>query len=353
MTIQQSLGPHSGSKPASSQQDGAMKGFDSEFHDLAHYIRVITDRIWEGRRVDDIHVYYSDPCIVETALSVSTSIDEVVAGTHATLAMFPDRRLLAEDVIQSGDSSGAYLSSHRIISPMTHLGAGNFGPPTGRRIHARTIADCVCLNNRIVHEWLVRDHAAIARQIGMTPQELAHQWLEQRGGWTKGIAGPAPHGYDSHISTDPLAVVYAQAIEGFAYRRGRRESVEQIYDDAAQQTGPGETVCYGQAEIASFWQGLFGALQVEHFAVEHLALQAGRFNSSVNGIADRVALRFRAKATHSLDDLGINRYGIHSGRAVELLGILHAEFSAGRVVREWVLVDDVAIWMQILAPASS
>ena len=349
MTLQPSLGPYLGSKPAPSQHDGAMKGFDPEFHDLAHYIRVITDRIWEGRRIDNIHLYYSDPCTVETALSVSSSIEEVVAGTQATLDMFPDRRLLAEDVIQSGDSAGGFLSSHRIISPMTHLGAGNFGPPTGRRIHARTIADCVCLNNRIVHEWLVRDHAAIARQIGMTPQGLAQQWLKQRGGWAKDVAGPAPHGYVSHISADPLAVLYSQAIEGFAHRRG---SVEQIYDDAAQQIGPGEITCYGRAEIASFWQGLFGALHVEHFAIEHLALQPGRFNSSVNGIADRVALRFRAKATHGLDDSGVNRYGFHSDRPVEILGILHAEFAADRVIREWVLVDDVAIWMQILTPAS-
>jgi predicted ester cyclase len=349
MTAQPPFDPHPGSKPAFSE-DGAMKGFDTEFHDLAHYIRVITDRIWEGRRLNDIHLYYSDPCNVETALSVSTSIEDVVAGTQATLAMFPDRRLLAEDVIQSGDSSGGYLSSHRIISPMTHFGAGNFGPPTGRRIHARTIADCVCLNNRIVHEWLVRDHAAIAKQIGMTPQGLAQQWLRQRGGWTKGVAGPAPQGYISHISTEPLAVLYAQAIEDFAYRRG---SVAPIYDDAAHQIGPGETTCYGQAEIASFWQGLFGALQVEHFAVEHLALQQGRFNSPAGDPADRIALRFRAKTIHGPDESGVNRYGIHSNRPVELLGILHAEFSAGRVIREWVLVDDVAIWMQILNPATS
>ena len=30
-----------------------MHGFDAEFRDLDHYIRVITDRIWEGRRPGD------------------------------------------------------------------------------------------------------------------------------------------------------------------------------------------------------------------------------------------------------------------------------------------------------------
>jgi hypothetical protein len=27
---------------------------------------------------------------------------------------------------------------------------------------------------------------------------------------------------------------------------------------------------------------------------------------------------------------------------------VHAEFFRGRVLREWVLIDDVALWMQVL-----
>ena len=30
------------------------------------------------------------------------------------------------------------------------------------------------------------------------------------------------------------------------------------------------------------------------------------------------------------------------------MGINHAEFFNGRVLREWVLVDDIALWMQVL-----
>ena len=172
-----------------------MRGFDAEFRDLDHYIRVITDRIWEGGRIDDIRLYYSDPCIVDTPAGVSTTVQSVIDGTRATLAMFPDRRLLAEDIIQSGDDTGGLLSSHRIISTMTHRGDGVFGEASGRRVHARTIADCVCKNNRIVHEWLVRDQGAIALQIGVPPRQLAQAWLEQRGvrftpgGIRRGAAG--------------------------------------------------------------------------------------------------------------------------------------------------------------------
>jgi hypothetical protein len=35
---------------------------------------------------------------------------------------------------------------------------------------------------------------------------------------------------------------------------------------------------------------------------------------------------------------------------VEIMGINHAELVHGRVLREWALVDEVALWMQILTP---
>jgi predicted ester cyclase len=315
-----------------------MKGFDAEFKDLDQYIRVITDRIWEGGRIDDIRRYYSDPCIVDTPAAVSTTVEEVVTGTRATLAMFPDRRLLAEDILWSGDEDGGFLSSHRIISTMTHRGDGVFGKATGRLIHARTIADCVCRDNRVVHEWLVRDQGAIARQVGLNPRDLAQNWLDQRGGWNKPLAGPPPAGYRSHVSEAAAAQSYAQAIEAFA--RGGRDAA--VYDEAVHHIGPGEATRYGQLEVSTFWSAMFAALQVETFAVEHLSLNRG------GGRPDRIALRWRAQARHTNHTTGDGMFGPASGRSVEIMGINHAELVHGRVLREWALVDEVALWMQIL-----
>ena len=313
-----------------------MAGFDPEFRDLDHYIRTITERIWEGRRIDDIYRYYSDPCVVETPSSVSTSIEDVIAGTKATLAAFPDRRLLAEDIIQSGDSQGGYLSSHRIISTMTHLGEGAFGTPTGNRIHVRTIADCVCKDNRIIHEWLVRDQAAIALHIGIPPRELAQRWLDERGGWNKPIAAAAPAHYVSHVGCESMAQGYVGVLQDLASQKGQ---VALAYDDAVHHIGPGGVTRFGRMEVAAFWRELFLALVVQSFDVEHLVLQTG------NGRADRVAIRWRARALHQ----GAGRYGNPTGKQVELMGINHVEIFNGRVLREWVLIDDVAVWMQVLA----
>ena len=336
-----------------------MKGFDAEFRDLDHYIRVITERIWEGRRIDDIHRYYSDPCIVETPGAVTNAVQDVIQGTEATLAQFPDRRLLAEDVIKSGDEAGGWLSSHRVISTMTHSGDGVFGPASGKRIHVRTIADCVCKNNQIVHEWLIRDQGAIARQIGMAPRELAQRWLDERG-WSKALAGAPPAGYRSHLSQEPLAQRYAEAVHDFALaapsdpvRLGTLTA--RAYDDAVQHIGPGETTRYGHAEVAQFWRELFAAFKVVDFKVEHLALNRGDDSQQAEHRdrrthrADRAALRWRAKARHEGEGL----FGKASGKPVEIMGICHAEFFRGRVMREWVLIDELALWMQLLDRAAS
>ena len=315
-----------------------MQGFDAEFRDLDHYIRVITDRIWEGRRIADIHRYYAEGCAVESPAAVTLGIEPVMAGTRATLAAFPDRRLLAEDVIISGDDIGGYLSSHRIFSPMTHAGPGAFGPPTGKPVHARTVADCVCIDNRIVHEWLVRDQAAIARQIGLHERDLAQRWLDERGGWHKPAMPAAPTPYRSFMDPDPLAQAYAAAYRAY-WLDGRPQALQALLDDAVISVLPGgETAC-GRAAVAGFWAGLLAALRPQSWQVEHLVA------NHRPGRASAVAMRWRAQTLHN----GDGRYGPASGKVVELLGISHAEFEAGRLLREWVLIDDVAVWMQILS----
>lgn len=323
----------------SSQTAAGMAGFDAEFSNLDEYIRVITRRIWDEQRFDDIARYYADPCIVEMPTSVTSSMQTVVEGTIASLGIFPDRRPLYEDVIQSGDAGGGFLSSHRGISAMTHLGDGIFGPASGRRVHVRAIADCVCKNNQIVHEWLIRDQASIALSIGTQPRDLAQRWLNERGAWNKPVAGPAPHGYVSHISQQAVAQNYAAMLQAYASGRGDPAAV---YADGVHHIGPGETTRYGHDEVGAYWQALFSALVVRRFSVEHLAFQRD------DGRADRVALRWRAHTEH----LGHGMFGVATGRPVEIMGINHVELQGGKVVREWVLVDDVALWMQVLTPAS-
>lgn len=320
-----------------------MQGFHAEFINLDDYIRVITDRIWEGRQVEAIRDYYSDPCGVITPSGASTDMQTVIDGTNATLAQFPDRRLLAEDVIEAGDAQAGFLSSHRIISTMTHLGDGNFGIATGKKIHVRTVADCVCKDNRIVHEWLVRDQAAIAVAIGKTPQALARDWLAARDGPLLPLPLPAaPLWWRNPISSEPIAQNYAQCVGQMLAGAGFDEA---LYDEAACTLGPVNSTYYGRAEIKNFYADYAGSVVAASYEIESMAFMPA---SSGVGRPPRVALRWRLKGSHT----GQGKFGVSQGKPLDILGINHAEFvkvnGQWLVHREWVLIDEVAVWMQVL-----
>ena len=327
----------------------AMQGFHAEFRNLDDYIRVITDRIWEGRQIDTIRDYYSDSCGVITPSGATTDIQSVIDGTKATLAQFPDRRLLAEDVIEAGDAQAGFLSSHRIISTMTHLGDGNFGKASGRRIHVRTVADCVCKDNRIVHEWLVRDQGAIAAAVGSSPQAMAKLCLASRSRPLLPLPQPAaPIWWRDPMSDEPLAQRYAKSVGQML----RAQAIDEtLYDEAACSLGPVNSTHYGRSEIQAFYASFARSICDSSYEIESVAFMPA---SSAIGRSPRVALRWRLKGQHS----GEGRYATGATGAadarnyLDILGISHAEFvkigKEWQVHREWVLIDDVAVWMQIL-----
>ena len=93
-----------------------MKGFDERFSDFPDFILGITQEIWEQRGLAKLHHYYSNDIPVRSPGSIVFGNAGVISATMATLAEFPDRRLLGEDVIWSGTPEQGMLSSHRILS---------------------------------------------------------------------------------------------------------------------------------------------------------------------------------------------------------------------------------------------
>lgn len=246
-----------------------MTGFDAEFSDLDHYIRVITARIWEGRQIGRIRDYYSDDCAVITPGGTSIGVGAVVRGTLETLQQFPDRRLLCEDIISAGDDANGYLSSHRIASPMTHTGPGAFGPPTGKRIQVRTVADCLCLDNRIVHEWLVRDQGAMALQLGSTPQALAQQWLDLRGAPVLPLhQPPAPAGWTSPVHSSPGATLLSATYR--ALWAGDLAVLQRHAGEAIDARLPSGTAALGVAALEAFWFGFVAAFSGASLQIDSL-----------------------------------------------------------------------------------
>ena len=315
-----------------------MRGFDPEFTDLPDYILKITERIWEGRRPDLIRRYYSERSVVRGPDAVVVGADGVVKTTLEMLHEFPDRRLLGEDVIWAGNDAAGYFSSHRILSTMHHLGDGAFGPATGRPVRVRTIADCAVRENRIHEEWLVRDRGAIARQLGLDVRTLA-AGMPAPGNPPDGV--PAS-GHDPVMDDDPDARAYADGWRSL-WQEQRLAILNETRHPAVALELPGGEIATGVAAMDRFLVGYLAAFPGSTFRPEHLVLRRDP------GLPARVAMRWTAEGTHG----GRGAFGSPSGAPVRIAGINHAHIAGGRVVAEWIVVDEVAVWAQILRGAAA
>ena len=314
-----------------------MKGFDKEFRDLPHYICAITERIWEGRQVGDIRKYYSRNCPVRSPTGLVKGADAVVSATLATLAEFPDRLLLGEDVVWKGDAKAGFLSSHRILSLATHAGNGAFGEATNRRLRYRIIADCLVRDNQVREEWLVRDQGAIAMCLGMTAREMAQAQIDKG---DKGFFTPAKDvrgAYRVKFSKDKDALAYLKLWRDL-WEGADLSSVSRMYDTAATLFAPGGVDYSGHAEIDKFHLGYLASF-------DNAVFQACDLTATENERGKTIALRWEITGKNS----GRGIFSCESkGAPVYMMGISHARFASGKILQEWALTDEVAVWKQIL-----
>lgn len=318
-----------------------MKGFDPKFIDPPDYILGITKEIWEDRGVDALHRHYAPKVTVRSPDGVVVGNEEVIGATLATLAEFPDRQLLGEDVIWSEDEGGGFLSSHRIFSTATHLGDGAYGTASGARLGYRIIADCACRENQVYDEWLIRDQGAIVRQLGIDPKRFAADQIAGEGGFEQAKHPFTPQGdiealYRGTGNDHEAGHRYAEALEQIM--QGRLAVVPEAFDRAAHLELPGGRAGHGWGDADAFWLGLRSAFPDASFRIHH---RIGRNDANM---APRAALRWSLDGAHD----GWGAFGAPTGAPVHVMGLSHAEFGPWGLRRECVLYDETAIWKQIL-----
>ncbi|WP_298982584.1 ester cyclase [uncultured Roseibium sp.] len=318
-----------------------MKGFDPRWKDFPDYIIGITREIWEERKIATLHHYYSDDIVVRSPGSLVVGNQDVIGATMATLAEFPNRTLLGEDVIWSGSPEEGMLSSHRIISTATHLGDGVYGKASGKKLQYRIIADCHAINNQINDEWLIRDQGAIVRQMGWDPADYARNLITREGGpkecvrpFTPAIDQPGP--YKGKGNDNEWGAKYADILARLM--NADMSAIEAEYDRACQLAYPGGVAGCSWSDADRFWMGLRASFPSAEFKIEH---QIGRDDPMM---PPRAALRWSLHGTHD----GWGAFGEPSGADVHVMGAAHAEFGPWGLRREYVLFDETAIWKQIV-----
>jgi predicted ester cyclase len=318
-----------------------MKGYSNRWKDFPDYILGITKEIWEDRGIATLNEYYSEDIYLRMPMGAYRGNAGVIAKTMATLVEFPDRELLGEDVIWSGNEDDGMLSSHRLYCTGTHLGESMFGAPTGKRLHFRAIADCYAINNTISDEWLVRDYGAIAKQLGWTSREAAAKLIEDEGGIEKCEAPLTLHNYvdgpyRGRGNDNQWGAEYADYLNRIM--NADLAVIKEKYDRAILGEYPGMNTARGWSEVDRFWIALRSAFPSATFRIEH---QIGREDGKM---PPRAALRWSLHGKHD----GWGAFGRPSGAEIYVMGISHAEFGPWGLRREFTLYDEVAIWKQIL-----
>ncbi len=322
-----------------------MKGFSNRFADFPDYILGITKEIWEDRGIATLNDYYAPDIVVRSPGSVVTGNQGVIAATMATLAEFPDRQLLGEDVIWSGTPETGMLSSHRILSTATHAGDGVYGAATGKTLTYRILADCHARNNVIDDEWLIRDQGAIVRQLGWDPADYARDLIAREGGPdvcvkpmtpTNDRVGPYTGSGNDNAWGARLAGILGRVMDA------DMAAIPGSYDRAAHLCYPGHVTGHGTDPADRFWMGLRAAFPSAKFTVHH---QIGREDPTM---PPRAAVRWSLHGRHD----GWGAFGKPTGAEVFVLGITHAEFGTlgaaePTLRREWTLFDETAVWKQI------
>jgi predicted ester cyclase len=313
--------------------------------DIVDYILGITYEIWEGGGIELIHQYYAADSVIYGLDGITHGAQAVVDGTRATLRGFPDRLLLGEDIIWSGNREDGFYSSHRLLSVGTNVGPTVFGPPTGTRIQMMNIADCVVEEGVITKEWLVRDNMTLATQLGADPiveaRKMADARSEELNDW---IESEIERVRKAEVPDVNEPVSPRDDPESFAWRvlhscwTGDREMFETTHAPYTAMHRSPLSHFSGRGEVHDYYQNLRRIMGHVHFSVDHIASQPFGENGT------DVAVRWTATGLHEGEVMGVRP----TGKPMFILGITHWRCVNDHIAVEKTIFDDLAVLSQTM-----
>lgn len=317
-----------------------LAGFEDRFTDIVDYIVRITDEIWMNRAVGYIYDTYDASCAIYSSYGVVRSVEEVIASTVTTLNAYPDGEIHHLNVAWSGDEQAGFYTSHLGHSRSTNVGRTAWGPGTGKRTSIRFVADCISRDNRVHTEWLVRDNGAAVRQLGYDPHEVARRAAASPGYETFVVSpetrleGQAPR---RRLDVDTATVDgWARSLFHDIWNLRRLDWVARHYAaDVVAHAGGGRSA-QGLRNYQALVLHVLTAIPDGVMRVDHVC-----WSEESDGVivAVRWVLEGASAAGGVLGECPV-------GRPVFMMGMSHLRLSAGRIVEEWMLFDEIGVLAQ-------
>lgn len=328
----------------------ALPGYEPVYRDFVDYILRCTHRIWEQKDVGLCRSHYAADCRIHTLAGPVTGVEAVVQNTLSTLGATPDRRLIGEDVIWSDDGEAGLYSSHRIVSRSVHLGDDPLlGSATMIDNGVMTIADCLCRENRIVEEWLVRDNLRGVLQVGANPLKIAQAQAEldaagdrDRHKWRADWIAATKTQADVVIDKDHPASIPASMLAS-AWRSDCFGEAAAALSPVCEVRWPANRKGCGRG----YWIGCLiqirAALHDVSFRVEHVAARP------LPGGDVAVALRWGLTGKHG----GNGIWGSATGRELLLVAVSHYRLRDGIIIEDVTIFDELAVLRQVCGGLAS
>jgi predicted ester cyclase len=325
----------------------SLRGFEPCYTDIVDYIVRCTHRIWDERDIGLIYSHYTHNADVYYNLRSVHDREDIVRDTIARLAVFPERRGMATQVIWRGDDINGFYTSHLVAGSGRHTQEGPYGKPTGRSFTTRTIADCMILENRIYREWIVNDGMALVRQLGLEPHPIAEataRAMHDAGqgtidiGENRRMIGQYPPDAAADLSiahTDGEASLLGWLHEMF--NRRMLGMVDRIYAANVLYHGTGKREMCGRAAVLQRTLRLIATMPDCAFIPQHIC----SVPSDEGG--EKIAVRWIMEGHH----LGYGMLGTPTGYRIFLLGVSHYHIRDGRIVEQWDVYDEMAMLTQI------
>ncbi|PKH23614.1 polyketide cyclase [Enterobacterales bacterium CwR94] len=318
-------------------------GFSPQFDSLQQFILTLTHQVWEQKDIGQLADFYGTPVTFHTPEKRLTDLSDFMRLTLEALHCFPQRQVLTEDILCSREDELTGYATQRTVARIQHLGDGFFGAPTGRTLWVRTWADRLCSDGVVSQEWLLQDRAAIVSQIGMNVADFARQLAIVRR--EQGQDAVAPEELEARWAGGPdgddvegaLAAVVERYLTMWA--GGNSGVVPGLYHPAATLFAPGHEMRTGEQDISSFLSGYRASFADAETQLHHIVVRRDADEPV------RIALRWSLLTWHD----GYGKFGAPTRKPVALTGISHLELRDGVIIREYLGLDELAIWSQIVS----
>ena len=332
----------------SRKREHPLKGFEDHYGSLVDYILRCTYHIWEEKNVGLIYTHYGEPNEIYTPLGYLESVQSVVESTTQHMYAFPDRQLYSLNVIWSGDEDKGYLSSHLNRSIMHNTGESQFGPATGNKVDAYAIADCLCKENKIIKEWLVRDNGAYLRQMGFDLEEIAYDmatkdvesdvkiWFSDELKERTSSSKKVPFVKEDITSNDEEMI--AEMLHN-VWHSQFFAMLDDYYSYNVQVWSLGGRNLCGVPNLKYFLSNLHSNFSNSNFQIDFIQ----SIESDAGSCEKLVHVRWSLCGRHATGGM----FGKGTNAPLYLMGISHYRVVNGRIAEEWTVFDELSIWKQI------